>query len=91
VAKGLTGLQWSLLDALCENGKLREAVPVEQVICHVYDVNPKVASAVDGKKRALQELRRRTQGALEHDGVPLVIDLTNEHLYLNPIPPKEST
>jgi hypothetical protein len=79
---GLSVPQWRLLGALCDAGRLRAAVPLAEVVCHVYGAK---AVADDNRRRALEQLRRRTQTKLDAAGVPLLIDLTNQSYRLIPI------
>ncbi|OAI45067.1 hypothetical protein AYO44_13165 [Planctomycetaceae bacterium SCGC AG-212-F19] len=79
--KQVTGLsipQWKLLDALCVSGRLRDAVPLNEVIRQVYGIDKY-------KQRALGELRRRTENKLTENDIPLAFDLTNQTLRLLPI------
>jgi hypothetical protein len=74
---GFSPHQWRFLDALFEAGRLRDAVPVAEIIRHVYGAD---ASTHENQRRALEQVRRRTQAKLDGDGVRLLIDLTN-HTY----------
>jgi hypothetical protein len=78
--RGLSMHQWRLLEALCQEGRLRNAVPTAQVIRHVYG-----EKANERRRRALDQLRRRTQEKLDAAGVGLLIDLTNQSYRLTPI------
>ena len=76
-----------VLDALCTDGRLLNAVPVEEVITHVYGFDKTDRDKIDSKRRAIKELRRRIQkNKLDPAGIPLQIDLTNGNFHLTPIP-----
>jgi hypothetical protein len=77
--------QWRLLDALCEQGRLRKAVPVSEVIRHVYESDRRRKKSADALRRALMEMRRRTQDKLNDAEVPLEIQQVNDSLRLYPL------
>jgi hypothetical protein len=77
----LSSPQWRLLDALCQEGRLRNAAPTAEVIRRVYG---DCVTADEGRRRALEQVRRRTQSKLDAAGVRLLIDLTNQSYRLTP-------
>jgi len=78
----LSLLQWRLLDALCQEGRPRPAVPTAEVIRSVYG---DTAEAAEDRRRALEQVRRRTQRKLDAAEVGLLIDVTNQSYRLMPL------
>ncbi len=79
---GLSALAWKLLGSVCCNGKLKEGVPIAEVMASLWGINPKIKADVDSKAKALGELRRRTQKKLDDEKIPLVFDQKNNHFRL---------
>ncbi len=81
-AEDLSSPQWKLLDALCENGLLRDAVPIPDLLKRVYGSTGKMPG---DPRRAIEQLRRRTQEILDGANIRLIIDVKNQSYRLIPI------
>jgi hypothetical protein len=81
-ADGLSLPQYRLLEILCLDGRLRDAVAIPLVVDHIY---PKPSKRPKDPLRALNELRKRTQRKLDAARILLLIDWTNQSLRLMPI------
>jgi hypothetical protein len=81
---GLTRLEWKLFQVMCENGQLRQAVPLAEAVGHVYGIDPKNGQAIGEKTRTFMERRRGAQQKLDAKEMRLMFDLTNGFLSLKP-------
>jgi hypothetical protein len=82
---GLPTLQFKLLAALCDGEELRTSVPVAEVLAAVYGIDPNNRPAITQKRRALKELKARTQKSLNDAGIRLWIEQAAGKLQLKPV------
>jgi hypothetical protein len=82
-ARNLTAEHHRMLECLWRGNQPREAVPIEDVVAAVYNIDPWNVQAVKNKVRALRTMRGRANDALTEVDPPLYIDASHTHFWLN--------